>query len=641
MFPPVANHPHLPRRQTRLRTLISRGVIGGLVVALAVVAVVAFGAGVSSPCQAASEPLLWPTNAGTCLTSNFGEWREGHFHSGIDFSTQGTTGFECYAVADADVVRLRVSCRGYGRTVYLRMKDGRFAVYAHLERFEGALADTARAIQERKGTALFDAEFPPGAIPVKRGQLIARTGQSGAGPPHLHFEIRDSSERPLNPLAHGIRAPDAKAPRIKRFAITPLSAEASVEGDSKTVVLGVSREKNGKLFAERVVRVTGRVGIAVESHDGIDACDRGMAPKRWELHEGETALFAVDCDRFSFDEWGLVDLQFDPRYSFRSAGDFVNLWRRPGNDFPSSAGEWTGAEGLEAPPGTQRTFEVRTVDAAGNVARATILLKFEDQASIPAEKKVGGAWARALLEGGRLLRANTELHFVSADSLTTVRIPARVLREDAVGSLVSQTVTHHARELVPVGAFHRLELGAAPLAGEYEISAKIPADFSGDRDRVGLYVQVGDRFRFLSSFKTRGECVGKTQRPRPFGLFEDQGLPTVGDLALRTVRDRVRVLTTVRDRGAGVDCSGIQLFAGDRELLHEYDEETGEVFAELPLELANANGIAVRVRAEDRVGNCSEKSETLTPGESSTRTKSTKPTKRGSASGHRKGSKRH
>ena len=186
--------------------------------------------------------LLWPTGASDCLTSTFGEFREAHFHSGIDVSTHGKTGYPCYAVATGDIARVRVSCRGYGKAVYLRMEDGRTAVYAHLSEFTGALGDTVRAIQQSLGTVHFDREFPQGTIPVQRGELIARTGQSGAGIAHLHFEIRDQQERALDPLSYGIGVDDAKPPRVTRIALTPLTPESSVDGDSRTVIVDVDTE---------------------------------------------------------------------------------------------------------------------------------------------------------------------------------------------------------------------------------------------------------------------------------------------------------------------------------------------------------------------------------------------------------------
>ena len=41
-----------------------------------------------------------PLNIPLVLSGNFGELRSNHFHSGIDFKTQGKTGFRIYCAAD-------------------------------------------------------------------------------------------------------------------------------------------------------------------------------------------------------------------------------------------------------------------------------------------------------------------------------------------------------------------------------------------------------------------------------------------------------------------------------------------------------------------------------------------------------------
>ncbi|MBZ0269008.1 M23 family peptidase, partial [bacterium] len=50
----------------------------------------------------AKEPvaLEWPTDAGRCVTATFCEFRPDHFHSGIDISTWGKTGYRCLAAGD-------------------------------------------------------------------------------------------------------------------------------------------------------------------------------------------------------------------------------------------------------------------------------------------------------------------------------------------------------------------------------------------------------------------------------------------------------------------------------------------------------------------------------------------------------------
>ena len=82
------------------------------------------------------EIYLWPLHGERLLSSSFSEYRDGHYHAGIDLRTSGRIGLPCLAVGDGAVYRLKVAPGGYGKALYLKLDDGRVAVYAHLHAFE-------------------------------------------------------------------------------------------------------------------------------------------------------------------------------------------------------------------------------------------------------------------------------------------------------------------------------------------------------------------------------------------------------------------------------------------------------------------------------------------------------------------------
>jgi hypothetical protein len=353
-----------------------------------------------SACAAEGVPadgeLLWPTDAGRCVTSTFCEFRADHFHSGLDISTWGKVGYRCFALADGEIYRARVSCGGYGRAVYVRLADGRTVVYAHLSRFAGALEDSVRAIQESAGSAYFDREFPAGTFPVRRGDVVAFTGQSGVGVPHLHVEVRDAAERPLDPLRNGLLARDTSPPWVACVSLTPLTPASSVDGRTATLLLDVHpAEARAKGRIPRVIPVEGDVGLAVEVDETADACRFRLAASRLELREGEDLRYAVDYDGFAFPETGHLDLQIDPRFSYPDVGQFHLLYRSPGYDLPfprdgsSPDGVVRGDDGV---PETLRTLEVRALDAAGNAGTVQLTLSF---AAPPEVRALSARVARA------------------------------------------------------------------------------------------------------------------------------------------------------------------------------------------------------------------------------------------------------
>ena len=135
------------------------------------------------------------------FAANFGEIRTGHFHAGVDIKTDGTEGKPLVAVADGYVSRAVITTYGYGKAIYLTLADGTTAVYGHLQRFRDDIDDYMQAERYRTRSNEIDRWFTPDRWPVKRGEVIGHSGNSGSSMgPHLHFEVRKDGE-PVNPLS--------------------------------------------------------------------------------------------------------------------------------------------------------------------------------------------------------------------------------------------------------------------------------------------------------------------------------------------------------------------------------------------------------------------------------------------------------
>jgi len=118
---------------------------------------------------------------GHAVVSPFGlrqlPWEgNGRLHEGVDISADA--GVPVIAVADGVVVAAGTK-GGYGRYVAVRHAESLTTFYAHL----GGIA----------------AGVKPG-MAVKAGTKLGQIGSTGTSTgPHLHFEIRDPEDRPLNP----------------------------------------------------------------------------------------------------------------------------------------------------------------------------------------------------------------------------------------------------------------------------------------------------------------------------------------------------------------------------------------------------------------------------------------------------------
>ena len=147
-------------------------------------------------------------------------------------------GYPIQATAEGVVTRAGVD-GGLGRFVEIRHAEGLTSLYGHM----GAIADHIRAGQ-----------------PVRQGEHIGRVGNTGSSTgAHLHFEIHDARDRPLNPQMflgkHFARAEDlplkaaARVPRRMRVAYVSYIPRKKLE-----LMEARKAEKEAELAAREAAR---------------------------------------------------------------------------------------------------------------------------------------------------------------------------------------------------------------------------------------------------------------------------------------------------------------------------------------------------------------------------------------------------
>ena len=165
---------------------------------------------------------------GHAVVSPFGlrqmPWEEGgRLHEGVDISADA--GVPVRAAADGMVIEAGQK-GGYGRYVALRHAEGLTSIYGHL----GAI----------------DAGVKPG-MTVSLGDEIGRVGSTGTSTgPHLHFEIRDRKDRPMNPAMFLGKAfaevGDLPLDRAKRYSGRVRIASVSRIPESKRALMDAKSE---------------------------------------------------------------------------------------------------------------------------------------------------------------------------------------------------------------------------------------------------------------------------------------------------------------------------------------------------------------------------------------------------------------
>jgi murein DD-endopeptidase MepM/ murein hydrolase activator NlpD len=263
-----------------------------------------------------------PLDIPLAIAGSFGELRPNHFHSGIDFRTQKKEGFPVYATADGFISRIKISTGGYGKSIYIDHPNGYTTVYGHLQRAAPGIQSVLNAEHYSKKSYEIEIFPKPNEIPVKKGDLIAYSGNTGSsGGPHLHFEVRDTkTEKIINPLFFGYDSSfiDTKAPQITEILVYPLSDSSQVNGSPNPVVISISLQKDGTYLASKII-ARGKIGFGINAYDISDNNYGKNGVYKLNACLNGTPYYNYEFDSFSFDETKHINDFIDyPRYKIQN-----------------------------------------------------------------------------------------------------------------------------------------------------------------------------------------------------------------------------------------------------------------------------------------------------------------------------------
>jgi len=128
---------------------------------------------VKGAAQAAAPTFRWPVHGK--VIAGFGPRPNGQQNDGINVAVPENTPIK--AAEDGVVAYAGNELKGYGNLVLVRHSNGYVTAYAH-----------AKELLVKRGD------------PIKRGQVIAKSGQTGnVDAPQLHFEVR-KGPTPQDPM---------------------------------------------------------------------------------------------------------------------------------------------------------------------------------------------------------------------------------------------------------------------------------------------------------------------------------------------------------------------------------------------------------------------------------------------------------
>lgn len=250
-------------------------------------------------CLSATPKWQWPIDISNGVTATFGEYRGDHFHMGLDFSTGGQEGLEIRPASAGQVFRVRAQAHGYGKCVYIKHADGWVTVYAHLAGFGPLLSQAIQKLGYQP-----DAEFGTLNVDlaVNAQTLLAHSGESGAGLPHFHFELRDRNNRPVDPLGFGFpKLALQERLVLEAIWVLPLAADSTVNHGRLPAVVTE--------FPARI-QAAGAVGFLVQASIR-DRRGNTLAPRSLKVTSGDQTLIDWSPRRIAFDAYKQAGLVYD------------------------------------------------------------------------------------------------------------------------------------------------------------------------------------------------------------------------------------------------------------------------------------------------------------------------------------------
>ncbi len=322
-----------------------------------------------------------PVKIPVFLAGNFAELRPNHFHGGIDIKTQGKTGIEVDAAADGFVSRITISPAGYGRALYTDHPNGTTTVYGHLESFAPQIDEYIRNIQYQKETFAIDQVVPPGLLPVKKGEPIAKSGNAGSSVgPHLHFEIRRTKEEiMLNPLMFNMPVKDKLKPIVQALMVYPISGESSVSGKQTPQKFEVIKTPNNgdQLKVNQTISVYGEIGFGVQSVDLLDGSPNRCGIYSIKLTVDDHLIYSFKMDEVVINDSKYVNSHMDYALEVRTGQRLYRTWLEPGNKLKIyDAVEKRGI--IEATDGKTHQVNYEISDVYGNTTNLSFKIQSKE-----------------------------------------------------------------------------------------------------------------------------------------------------------------------------------------------------------------------------------------------------------------------
>ena len=266
------------------------------------------------------------------LVANFGELRSNHWHMGLDIRTNQKENQHVYAAAEGYIAYVGVRPLSFGRFIIINHPNGYSTLYAHLNDFYPQLHEYVLERQSEKESWSIELEFTREQFPVRKGQFIALSGNTGGSQgPHLHFEIRETKTgRCLNPLLFGMPIQDNVPPSILKLAMY----DRSMSTYNQTPKLFSLKKTPGGYSIPKIPVVktgSGKLSFAIQAIDKLSGSQNPNGIYTARIFKDEERIAAFVIDQVDYGESEYINAQIDYRFYKAGKGYLQHISPLPGD----------------------------------------------------------------------------------------------------------------------------------------------------------------------------------------------------------------------------------------------------------------------------------------------------------------------
>lgn len=489
---------------------------------------------------AEAQQLRKPMDIPVLLSGNFGELRSNHFHSGIDFKTQGVEGKPIHSVQDGYVSRISVSPWGYGNGLYITHPDGTTTVYGHLQKFSQKITAYLKEKQYEQESFNVNLSLTPDELPVKKGELVALSGNTGSsGGPHLHFEVRDTeTEEPMDPIEYyKDLIKDTQAPKIQGIMVYSIPGKGIVNGSRRKLELKPVTAKNGKQTLTGKIEAWGEIGLAVKGYDYMDNTSNIYGIKDITLTADSQVIFHSNLDRFAFDESRYLNSFTDFEEWKEHRSFYIKSFVDPGNRLRFIESLNRGILTIDEPRTYHLTYQL--ADAFGNTTRLSIRIEGKEQ-PIP-----------------EIDTENTELfHWWSDNRFGAKGIRLTIPKGNLYDDLYFRYFVKE--DSTALGATHILHNKPVAFHKSAKLSLRLQTDTLDNKQQYGIVRLQNGRRSWTGGVYRNGWVDADIKEMGSYTLGQDLVPPTITPLNPATWVSKQAIALRLSD-----NLSGVQTYRGE------------------------------------------------------------------------------